>query len=99
ASNGFGSDAKQDFTLTVKQAAAITSAPSTTFTVGSAGSFAVVATGGPAPTLSKSGEALPGGVTFDAATGILGGIPAAGSGGTYHLVFTAHNGVGSDATQ
>src|SRR5439155_1444953 len=46
-----------------------------------------------------SGDGLPGGVTFDAATGILGGTPAAGTGGAYHLVFIAHNGVGSDASQ
>jgi len=30
---------------------------------------------------------------------VLAGTPAAGTGGTYQLVFTAHNGVGSDATQ
>src|SRR5205085_524964 len=77
---------------------AITSTDHTTFTAGIAGSFAVTATGTPSPTLSKSGT-LPAGVTFDVATGVLGGTPAAGSGGTYQLVFTAHNGAGSDATQ
>ena len=80
------------------QAPAITSAKSTTFTVGAAGSFTVTTTGVPTPTLSESGT-LPSGVTFNATTGVLSGTPAAGSGGTYPLTFTAHNGVGSDATQ
>ena len=38
-------------------------------------------------------------MTFDASTGKLSGTPAAGTGGTYTLHFTASNGVGSDATQ
>ncbi len=83
---------------TVNQAPAITSANSTTFVVGSNGSFTVTATGSPTPTLSMSGM-LPGGVTFTPATGVLSGTPAAGTGGTYALVFTASNGAGSDATQ
>jgi hypothetical protein len=100
AHNGVGSDAAQTFTLTVNQAPAFTSANSATFTVGQAGSFNVTATGFPAPTLSKgSTDALPSGVTFDPATGTLSGTPAAGSDGVYTLHFTAHNGVGSDATQ
>jgi hypothetical protein len=55
-------------------------------------------TGFPAPTVTESG-ALPEGVTLDAATGLLSGTPAIGTGGTYTLTFTASNGVGSDATQ
>src|SRR5205807_1610433 len=78
--------------LTVNQAAAITSAGNTTFTAGSAGSFTVTAVGFPAPTLSESvTDVRPGGVTFNAATGVLSGTPAAGSGGVYILHFTAHN--------
>lgn len=38
-------------------------------------------------------------MTFNARTGVLSGTPAAGTGGTYTLHFTAHNGAGSDATQ
>jgi hypothetical protein len=98
ASNGVGSNATQNFTLTVKQAPAITSASSATFTTGSAGNFTVTDSGFPAPTLSESGT-LPSGVTFNASTGVLSGTPAAGSNGTYNLVFTASNGVGSNATQ
>ena len=98
ASNGVGSNAVQNFTLTVNQAPAITSANNTTFTVGTAGTFTVTKTGFPTPTLSMSG-ALPSGVTFVAGTGVLSGTPAAGTGGTYPLTFTASNGVGSNATQ
>ncbi len=80
---------------TVNQAPAITSANSTTFVVGSNGSFTVTATGSPTPTLSVSGM-LPSGVTFTPATGVLSGTPATGTGGTVlRLVFTASNGAGS----
>ena len=74
--------------------AAITSSPSTTFTEGTAGSFAVTTLGAPTPTVTESGS-LPAGVTF--AAGVLSGTPT--QDGTYLLTFTAHNGVGSDAVQ
>lgn len=76
----------------------ITSANSTTFTVGMAGSFTVTATGSPKPTLSVSGT-LPSGVTFNAATGVLSGTPAASPNGTYNVTFKASNGVLPDASQ
>jgi Domain of unknown function (DUF1929)/PKD domain/Putative Ig domain len=85
----------------VNQAPAITSANSTTFTVGTAGSFMVTATGSPTPSLSETG-ALPGGVTFKDngnGTGTLSGTPASGTAGTYSLTFTASNGVGTAASQ
>jgi hypothetical protein len=97
ASNGIGSNATQNFTLNIQQAPAITSANSTTFTVGSAGTFSVTATGFPAPTLSEAGT-LPNGVTFTPGTGTLAGTPATGTGGTYTLTFKATNSV-SSATQ
>ena len=97
ASNGVGSNATQTFTLTVDQAPAIFSANSTTFTAGTAGSFAVTATGYPAPSYSATG-ALPAGVTFSSA-GTLSGTPAAGTGGSYSLTITASNGVGSNSIQ
>ena len=99
ASNGVGSSTTQNFTLTVNQAPAITSANSTTFAVGAAGSFKVTTTGVPTPTLSESGKLPHSGVTFDATTGVLSGTPASNTGGVYNLTFTAHNGAGSDATQ
>ena len=97
ASNGAGASATQNFTLTIGQAPAITSAASTTFTVGSAGTFSVITTGYPAPTLSQTGT-LPAGVTFNTTTGTLAGTPAAGAGGTYSLTIKATN-VVSSATQ
>ena len=93
-----GSNATQNFTLTITQAPAITSANNTTFTVGTAGSFTVTATGNPAPNLSETGT-LPAGVTFNTSTGVLSGTPAAGTGGTYPITFTAANGVDANATQ
>jgi Concanavalin A-like lectin/glucanases superfamily/FG-GAP-like repeat/Putative Ig domain/Abnormal spindle-like microcephaly-assoc'd, ASPM-SPD-2-Hydin/Protein of unknown function (DUF1573) len=98
ASNGVGSNAVQNFTLTVRQAPAITSVASTTFTVGLAGSFTVTATGTPAPPLSESG-AFPSGVTFNTATHILSGTPASATNGIYNITFTASNGVGANAVQ
>jgi hypothetical protein len=84
----------------VNQAPAFTSASATTFSATVQGSFPVTASGSPAPTLSENpNDVLPSGVTFTASTGLLAGKPAAGSGGTYTLHFTAHNGVGTDATQ
>jgi streptogramin lyase len=103
AHNGAGSDATQSFSLTVNpgpQPPAIISPSTGTFVVGAAGVFTVVASGTPAPTLSESpGDTRPAGVTFNPATGVLSGTPATGSGGSYTLHFTAHNGAGPDAAQ
>ena len=82
-------------------APAITSANSTTFTVGSAGSFTVTTTGSPTPALSESGS-LPSAVTFTNngnGTATIAGTPASGTAGTYSITITASNGVGSAATQ
>lgn len=76
-----------------------TSAATTTFTIGSNGSFSVSAVGPPAPTLSLTSGSLPANVTFTAGTGALAGTPAAGTAGTYPLTFTAANGAAPDATQ
>jgi hypothetical protein len=66
------------------------------FQVLSFDSFTVTATGNPAPTLGVVGR-LPDGVTFDPATGVLGGTPT--STGNYKFTFTAVNGVAPNATQ
>ena len=58
--------------------------------------FTVTTTGFPAPTVSQTG-ALPAGVTFTAATRVLGGTPT--QTGVFPLVFTATNGTQPDATQ
>jgi hypothetical protein len=98
ATNGVGSPATQAFTLIVDAAPAITSANATTFTAGTNGSFTVTASGLPSPTFSESG-ALPNGVSFNDATGLLSGTPSTGTGGAYDLTFTASNGVSPNATQ
>ncbi len=104
ASNGIGTPANQTFTLTVNMAQTaptITSASSTTFTVGGTGSFTVTTTGDPAPSITEAG-ALPSGMMFVAnanGTATLSGTPVAGTGGTYPLTFTASNGVGTPASQ
>jgi Bacterial Ig-like domain (group 3)/Putative Ig domain len=79
---------------TVDQAPAFTSPDSATFTYREAGSFTPTAGGTPAPSIEESGS-LPPGVTYT--DGTLSGTPT--QIGIYHLTFTAHNGVGSDATQ
>ena len=100
ATNGIGSPAMQSFTLTVNQKSkpAITSTNNTAFKVGRSGSFTVIRTGFPTPTLSESG-ALPSGVAFNPATGVLSGTPALGTAGIYPITFTASNGVGGPAIQ
>jgi len=101
AHNSASPDATQNFTLTVNAAPAITSANNTAFTIGAAGTFTVIATGSPVPSLSRTGS-LPGGVSFvdnGNGTATLSGTPAAGSKGTYNILITAHSVVFPDATQ
>ena len=78
---------------------AITSANTTTFAVGTAGTFTVTATGTPIPTLSETGT-LSTGVTFvdhGDGTATLSGTPT--TRGTSTFTITAHNTAGPDATQ
>ena len=89
---------------TVVEPPSITTAASTTLTVGHAGSF-VFATGPsyPAsPSLSDGNAVLPTGVTFTSngdGTATLKGNPHAGTAGTYPFTVTASNGASPDATQ
>jgi hypothetical protein len=88
----------QAFTLTVTDLPAFTSASSTAFSVGAAGSFTVTTTPGfpTATTLTEAG-ALPTGVSFTDngnGTATLAGTPAVGTGGSYALTFTATNTAG-----
>jgi hypothetical protein len=98
ASNGVGTDAKQNFKVYVDETVGITSAGSTTFTTGSSGSFAIITSGYPAPAFTLTGT-LPSGVSFDTSTGTFSGSPDAGTGGVYKVTVTASNGVGAKATQ
>jgi hypothetical protein len=99
ATNAVGT-ATQNFTLTVTQLPAVTSASSTALTVGTAGSFQATATGYPAPTFSNTAfggctpSTLPSGVTITNA-GLISGTPAAGTGGNYTICIKATNSVGS----
>jgi large repetitive protein len=102
ADNGSGTPATQSFTLNVREAPAITSAAATTFTIGAAGTFTVTTTGFPRPTITRTGAAPPSDVQWvdsGNGTGTLSGTPAAGTGGTYAITFTADNGISPAATQ
>jgi hypothetical protein len=103
AANGFSPSASQTFTLFVDDSPVITSADHTSFTVGSAGSFAVTTTAGfPTTTAITKTGALPSGVTFTDngdGTATLVGTPNVGSQGVYTIAITASNGVAPDATQ
>jgi hypothetical protein len=102
ASNGVFPDATQAFTLTVNQVPLIISADQTSFTVGAAGSFTILTTGWPLPTLTHTGGTLPSGFSLTDngdGTAHLSGTPGAGSGGRYPLMITASNGSPPDFTQ
>ena len=83
------------FTVSVAQTPAI--AAGADFTEGTPGNVTVLDAGSPTPTLTES-NGLPGGLAFNAATGVLSGTPAPGTAGTYTLTFTAANGIGAVAT-
>ncbi|MGC1583875.1 MAG: choice-of-anchor D domain-containing protein [Candidatus Acidiferrales bacterium] len=96
ASNGVNPNATQSFTLNVNEEPVITSASATTFSLGSAGSFTVTASGFPLPTFSETG-ALPAGVTLNSTSGVLGGTPS--TSGVYSIQIVATNSLGSSASQ
>ncbi len=85
-------------TITVPAPAAITSASAAYMIVGASSPFTVTATGYPMPTFSETGT-LPGGLTFNTTTGVLGGTPATGTVGSYSLTIGASNDVGAPASQ
>ncbi|GAB3122352.1 beta strand repeat-containing protein [Glaciibacter psychrotolerans] len=105
AANGFAPSASQIFTLNVDQSPTITSADHATFTVGSAGTFAVTTTSGyPTATALTETGSLPSGVTFvdyGDGTAVLSGTPAAGTAGTYDVTVraTATGGATAPAVQ
>ena len=78
-------------------APSITSANNATFTLNSAGTFTVTATGSPAPTFTISAGSLPSGVTLNPTTGVVAGTATVG--GAFAVTIQASNGVGAPATQ
>jgi hypothetical protein len=100
ASNGIPGDAHQAFTITIDEAASITSSSAATFAAGSADLFEITTLGFPAAAVSVSGI-LPSGMAFNGSpgAGFLDGTPDAGSGGVYPLTLTATNGLGQRAQQ
>jgi putative Ig domain-containing protein/Ig-like domain-containing protein len=100
ATNTEGSTS-QSFILTVASLPVITTANATTFVVGSAGSFLVIATGSPVPVVWVV-EPLPAWLTFtdnEDGTATLAGAPAQGSEGIYTFTIEANTGMLPDATQ
>ena len=96
ASNGIGSDAIQNFNITITQAPSITSVapPAGHFSV--AYSFSYSASGSPAPSFALGSGSLPPGLILTSA-GLLSGKPTLA--GTYTGTVLASNGVGSGASQ
>jgi hypothetical protein len=92
-----GGTATQMFSLVVDQPPVITSAGTTKFSTGTAGSFTITTTGYPPSTIGESG-ALPTGLSFvdnTNGTATIAGTPAATAGGSYVLTITATNLAGS----
>ena len=101
ADDGIGSPHVINLSGASTQEPAINSPASATFAVGVAGTFGVKTSGSPVPAISESGT-LPSGVAFvdnGDGTGTLSGTPAANSGGTYTVSFSAQNGNVPNATQ
>lgn len=99
ATNGVNPPADQAFTLTVNQPPIITSASTTTFSVGAPGSFSVTATGSPTITYSVIVGALPAWASLHPTTGVISGTPNNNSGSPFNITLQASNGVGTAATQ
>lgn len=93
--NSFAGAQDLDVTITVNEAPEITSSSHVTFRTDQLGNVIFHGRGYPYPVYSLAGK-LPAGVRYQ--DGVLSGTPAAHTGGTYPLVVTAVNSIGS-ATQ
>jgi hypothetical protein len=91
----------QSFVLHAASPPGITSDASTTFDVGSSGSFPITTSGFPDAAISKTGS-LPSGVMLQDngdGTATLSGTPDTGTAGTYPITINATNGVNPPAQQ
>ena len=94
ASNGVGNPDTQTFTLEVFGPPSITSATSTSFTIGTVGSFPFTASGNPNTFTFSTSDALPAGLVLSA-QGVLSGTPEDGSSGSFTVDVKAYNGISS----
>ena len=92
ASNGIGTPATQDFSITIHQVPVITSSAAPAGVLGVAYSHSFTATGSPAPTFAVTAGTLPGGLSLSPA-GVLSGTPTAT--GTFSGTVTATNVAGT----
>ena len=98
ATDSNNNTATQAFTLKVTASVPVfTSADSTSFSEGSAGTFSVTATGDTPITFTESGS-LPSGVTLGT-DGTLAGTPGFGTAGTYPITITATDANTNTSTQ
>jgi large repetitive protein len=89
----------KQFTITVNQQPSITSANTTTFVSGVAGTFTITTSAVPTAAITESG-ALPSGVTLtDNGNGTATLAGTASTTGTFPITITANNGIGTAATQ
>ena len=99
-SNGASPDVTSNgVVLTVVMPPTITSAASATFTVGQSGSFTVTATGTPAPIFSVASGTFPSWAAFNAATGVINGVPTSAAGSPFSFTIQAANGATPVPTQ
>jgi len=98
--DGVSATAEKDFTLGISAAPAISAnATLPQATLGLAYTQTVTVTGGTAPlTWSKTSGAIPDGVTLNAATGVLSGIPTAANAFTFTIQVTDANGATASKT-
>jgi hypothetical protein len=94
ATNGAGTFT-QTLTLSVTEAPTITSNNSIQVTSGSMCSVDLSATGYPSPTWNATG--LPYGMTLNAQTGVLSGVPESAYMGVFSVVVTAENALGASS--
>jgi len=103
ASNGINPPATQSFTLTINESPGFNSENTASITVGELIEIDITATGYPSPAIAMDGtsDPLPDNLAFTPGTGAatLSGTPVVGTGGIYHLVFSASNGIVPDDVQ